>query len=507
VPDRPAIPSETARKILIESGHRCAVCGAGCPLERAHIIPWHKSNEHRPEDLICLCANCHERADKEKWGERTLREYKNSPWVMRQFEKADSIPESKAQLHIEIDMELTHVDGVFLRLLQSGLAGFLEISPSDVRVISIEAGSMRVTIELPMLSAERLLRAYDRNAPELTKYLAPLVILDVRQKTIERERAPSQEPGPGAEMSERPELNSARRTNRKARLPAVTNRRMRFLVLMLVIWLFLFYNIERLSKPVDIAGVAYIFVPIVAALTISIPRLRQVPLWVLLGMSIPIFLVLKAWVGFPVWGMAMPLTVTEICVIAVTIILARWVSNGVGEFESAIAHITIGQVDLLVEPFSKSQAEMYREIRRARHHQRPLGLMAVGFEEKSIQVALDRMVQEVQLALMKRYVLSDVARVLSSLLEDYNVIALSNDHFLILLPEVTSEQLGDLVSRLRQAVSEQVGVTMQIGTASFPHDAVTFESLVEKAIGEMNGNLKQQHSLQPQRLATERHIT
>jgi GGDEF domain-containing protein len=284
-------------------------------------------------------------------------------------------------------------------------------------------------------------------------------------------------------------------------------KRMRFLVAILIFWLFLFYNIERLSKPVDIAGVAYTFVPIVAALTISVPRLRRVPLWALLGVPIPIFLVLKAWTGFPVWGMAMPLTVTEICVIAVTIILARWVSNGVGEFESAIAHITIGEVERLVEPFSAGQAEMYREIRRARHHQRPLALMAVGVEEKSIQVALDRMVQEVQRAMMKRYVLSDVARTLCLRLEDYNVVAQTNDHFLILLPEVTSEQLTDLVGRLRQVVSEQVGVTLQVGTASFPDDAVTFESLVEKAVGEMNGKKKAESSLRPQRLATEHHTT
>ena len=285
-------------------------------------------------------------------------------------------------------------------------------------------------------------------------------------------------------------------------------KRMRFLVAMLVIWLFLFYNIERLSKPVDIAGVAYTFVPIVAALTVSIPRLRQAPLWALLVVPVPIFLALKAWTGSRVWGMAMPLTVTEICVIAITIILARWVSNGVGEFESAIAHITIGQVDTQVDPFSTGQAEMYREIRRARHYQRPLALMAIGVEEKSIQVALDRMVQEVQQAMMKRYVLSDIAKTLCQKLEDYNVIAQTNHHFLILLPEVSSDHLAELASRLRQAVSEQVGATLQIGTASFPDDAVTFESLVDRAVGEMNGKLKPDSSLRPQRLvATERHTT
>jgi len=83
--NRPAIPAGITREILLESGHRCAVCGTPCPLERAHIIPWHKSREHKAEDLICLCANCHERADKEKWGEKTLREYKRRPWVLRQY--------------------------------------------------------------------------------------------------------------------------------------------------------------------------------------------------------------------------------------------------------------------------------------------------------------------------------------------------------------------------------------------------------------------------------------
>ena len=285
-------------------------------------------------------------------------------------------------------------------------------------------------------------------------------------------------------------------------------KRMRFLVAMLIIWLFLFYNIERLSEPIDIAGVAYTFVPIVAALTISMPRLRRVPLWALLLMPVLVFLALKVLTGYPLWGAAMPLTVTEVCVIAVTIILSRWVSNGVSEFENAVARITIGQLDAPAGPFSTGQAEMYREIRRARHYQRPLALMAVGVEEKSIQVALDRMVQEVQQAMMKRYVLSDIAKTLCQKLEDYNVIAQTNHHFLILLPEVSSDQLAELASRLRQAVSEQVGATLQIGTASFPDDAVTFESLVDKAVGEMNGKLKPDSSLRPQRLvATERHTT
>ena len=284
-------------------------------------------------------------------------------------------------------------------------------------------------------------------------------------------------------------------------------RRMRFLVAILIVWLFLLYNIERLSEPIDITDVAYTFVPFMAALVILVPRLRKIPLWVLVVVPIPVFLVLKAWLKSRVWGTSLPLTVTEVCVIAVTTILAYWVSNGVSEFERAIAHITIGQVNTLPEPFSMGQTEMYREMRRARHHQRPLALMAIGVEKESIRVALDRMVQEVQQAMMKRYVLSDVARTLCDKLEDYDIIAQKNDHFLVLLPEVTSEQLIDLASRLRQVVSEQTGVTLQIGTASFPKDAVTFESLVKRAVEGMDGKQELEYSMQPQSLATEHHAT
>ena len=70
---------------MTEAGHRCAACGAEGPFELAHIIPWHKSKSHEASNLLCLCASCHRRADKdeENWGAKTFREYKENPWVRR----------------------------------------------------------------------------------------------------------------------------------------------------------------------------------------------------------------------------------------------------------------------------------------------------------------------------------------------------------------------------------------------------------------------------------------
>lgn len=187
--NRPAIPAEIKREILLESGQRCAVCGTPCPLETAHIIPWHKSREHKAEDLICLCANCHERADKENWGEKTLREHKRMPWVLRQYKNVDSMPESAFRLEITIGMDSSErFDDKNQRWLQYGIAAFLEIPPQAVRIVAIEQGSVKVTIELPARSANRLMIAYQEHNPELLICLAPLILLDLRRKATVGER-------------------------------------------------------------------------------------------------------------------------------------------------------------------------------------------------------------------------------------------------------------------------------------------------------------------------------
>lgn len=177
---RPAIPAETKRQVLIETGHRCAACGEPEPLELAHIVPWSKSHDHSAENLICLCANCHERADKYSWGTKTLKAYKRRPWVLR--ERQNVFPElTPIKLEISIDMELKHFDEKNQRWLQHAIAAFLSIQPDDVNVIGVHPGSVRVTVELPPLSASILLIAFKRKEPSLLEHFAEIPLLSIKE--------------------------------------------------------------------------------------------------------------------------------------------------------------------------------------------------------------------------------------------------------------------------------------------------------------------------------------
>jgi hypothetical protein len=167
---RPKIPAEMTREILVEAGHRCSVCGDPCPLERAHIIPWRVAKEHRAENLICLCASCHERADLEDWGEKTLRVYKGRPWILR---KRGPLVESEPtrRVTLTLDMEFESFDEKRQRLLLHALAGFLDISPDAIKIRSTDPGSVRVELELPARSARKLLDAAQTRDSTLEHFL------------------------------------------------------------------------------------------------------------------------------------------------------------------------------------------------------------------------------------------------------------------------------------------------------------------------------------------------
>lgn len=184
MPNRPAIPATVQRTVFVDAGHRCAVCGTPFPLERAHIVPWRVTQDHSAENLICLCANCHERADKE-WDEKTLREYKRRPWVLRQ-NVTPEISSRRKRLAVTIDLELAGFDESTQRWLQYALASFLDISPETVQIESVEEGSVRVTIDLPENCANELLKAFRTDLSNIKRHVDPLVILNITDESAHR---------------------------------------------------------------------------------------------------------------------------------------------------------------------------------------------------------------------------------------------------------------------------------------------------------------------------------
>lgn len=77
--NRPAIPAEIKRAVLVEAGHRCAIprCGQ-TELDFHHIVPWETCKKHEYLNLIALCPICHRRAHNGEIDRKSLFLYKES---------------------------------------------------------------------------------------------------------------------------------------------------------------------------------------------------------------------------------------------------------------------------------------------------------------------------------------------------------------------------------------------------------------------------------------------
>lgn len=181
--DRPAIPKHIERAILVESGHRCAVCCEPTPLERAHIIPWNKVKEHTVENLICLCANCHHRADHEPWDKKTLEEYKKNPCVTRRLniELSQNKPMAEAEILFDTDPETFFIEQ---ERIKAAIACFEDIQQDSIRIKVVRVNSTLAIIEMPKEAAENLVHSINNKNELLLSLLAPIKVIKAKMKTI-----------------------------------------------------------------------------------------------------------------------------------------------------------------------------------------------------------------------------------------------------------------------------------------------------------------------------------
>lgn len=263
-------------------------------------------------------------------------------------------------------------------------------------------------------------------------------------------------------------------------------KNLRYSLIALCAWFFFFYNIEKLFGVVNIATFVYVLVFVYALLIILLRPLQRMPLYGLLFLSLVPYFILKIEAGLTITGTGLPIIVTEVCVIWITVVLVRQIACGLEGFLEFITNLSIGGLEQGTDSFDTGQSQIYHEIRRSRRYQRPASLLAISASEHSFQYSLDSFIKDAQLEIIDKYVDARIAKFLSTELGDLNIILHRDDHFIVFLPEAGRERAVEIINQLKVAGQESLGLEFQIGVASFPDEAVTFETLLQNAEEEMS---------------------
>ena len=270
-------------------------------------------------------------------------------------------------------------------------------------------------------------------------------------------------------------------------------RQLRYLTIALCGWFFVLYNIERLIAPINIDSFVYVLAGAITVLLLLSVQLCQLALpWLFVGI-LPFYFGLKWLLGTENGGDNLALIITELSALTLSTILARMVSLQIEEWRKVITSLTIGDLHDEHQPFETGQAQIYREIRRARRHQRAAALLAVTAVETSgesttkrlQETPLYRFVEEVRRETLEKYVSARLAELLVAELGDLAIVTKRNNHFVTLLPETDRERLQEITRKLQLAAKEKLGLQLKIGMSTFPDEAVTFESMLENAETEM----------------------
>lgn len=258
-------------------------------------------------------------------------------------------------------------------------------------------------------------------------------------------------------------------------------KRLRYWFAGICIWFFFLYNVEKLGGTINIATFVYVLAIVLSIMIITIRPLNRVPQHWLFLATMPVFFLLKVVGGYQIGGANLAITVTEICAIGITTSLVGQIARALDEILGNVAKLTIGGLNTETQSFEAGQGEIYREIRRARTYQRPAALLSIAPTEKSVELSMNRYLKEAQREIIHEYISARVANLLVEELKDCDVITRRDGHFITLLPESNRAQVEDVVRRLKLAAKEKLGLSFNVGLATFPDEAVTFERLLERA--------------------------
>lgn len=258
-------------------------------------------------------------------------------------------------------------------------------------------------------------------------------------------------------------------------------------------WLFVLYNIERLHAPINLASFVYVLAAVLAVPLILSPRLQKLSLVWLVVAVVPLVLGLKAWYGYPITGGALPLTVTELGTTGLTVAIAQQLGRSLEDLRIAAISTLLTHLHDNTRPFEQGQSDIYREIRRARVHGRPLALLAVSAHARSLDLCLDRLTVEMQRDCVRNYAQAKIAELLSAEMNSCEIITHHGSHFITVVPEVRREQALALSERLKELARERLGLELSIGTSLFPEEEITFVKLVERAEAEMLSSSAKKH--------------
>ena len=182
---------------------------------------------------------------------------------------------------------------------------------------------------------------------------------------------------------------------------------------------------------------------------------------------------------------------TEVAFLTLAVRIGHHLARTLARFDDTLGVIVFGDTRARDIESPEAAQAIHDEIARSRRHGRPLSLTVLSPAPVAVASAVDNAAIEVDRAVRRRYVYGKLARAVGEQLRRSDLLFehRASGRLFVLSPETDPDGTTLLVKRMSEAASI-AGVPTEAGSASFPGDAIAFESLVEAAEVDLAAHLK-----------------
>lgn len=224
----------------------------------------------------------------------------------------------------------------------------------------------------------------------------------------------------------------------------------RLAYILLLVFLTIFFNIERLDiqqeNTIDIGTFVYVITIIAILSVIVVRRFAEIKLvygyifWFFVYFAVKLTLFRDE--SFLVGGVYVYLSITELFFLGTGLWISHYVSRQLSDLESTIKNMTLFGSDRRLMTFENSSSEVQLELYRSRRFNTPLSVIVFKIDENNNEVVMNQGIIELQKEISRHYSIIRLARLFNkeSRRTDLVLVKLREDHLVILSPGITRSE-------------------------------------------------------------------
>ena len=266
--------------------------------------------------------------------------------------------------------------------------------------------------------------------------------------------------------------------------------------IVLLVYLSLLLNIDRLDVQgwVPIATFVYVLCTLSVLVNMVVPLLRRQQTGYALMFWGLVYVLSKLLVfnQHPFWGENYTfITILELAVYLLAVYFTKQFTQHLSEAGNLIEQAIVPNMRHQVLSLAQAGSAIETEFMRSRRYDYPICALMVepecGAENWPLEKDLERAVREIEMQIRRKYAATELAEAISNHTRQTDLVVDLGEpgQFLLICPDITTDNAEKFMGRLQQAVQGSLGVKLRYGMALFPQDAPSFEGVLQVAESNM----------------------